>query len=94
MRVTSPAELGAFVRQRRRRLRLSQRELAERAGTSRQWVIALESGKARAELGLVLTTLTALGLGIDLVDRERDRPATGMPPVDLDAVLARARGER
>jgi HTH-type transcriptional regulator/antitoxin HipB len=89
--VTTPAELGAYVRQRRRRLRLTQRELADRAGTSRQWVVALEAGKGRAELGLVLAALGALDIGVDLVERDRRTP--GMGPVDLDAILvARHRG--
>ncbi|HEX6473362.1 MAG TPA: helix-turn-helix domain-containing protein [Streptosporangiaceae bacterium] len=90
MRVTTPAELGAYVRQRRRRLRLTQRELADRAGASRQWVVALEAGKGRAELGLVLSTLSALDLDLDLVERREP----GMGPVDLDAILARHRGGR
>lgn len=47
----------------------------------------LERGKGRAELGLVLTALITLDLTVDPADREPARRASGMGPVDLDAVL-------
>jgi transcriptional regulator with XRE-family HTH domain len=61
--VRTVADLGAVVRDARRRSSWTQAELAEQAGVSRQWVVALESGQAaRAELGRVLSVLAALDL--------------------------------
>ena len=45
MRLSSPADLGAVVRAARRKLGLSQQELAERSGMSRQSLVALEQAR-------------------------------------------------
>lgn len=66
MIIRTPRELGLLARERRRELKLTQIELAERIGSSRQWVRLLESGKPRLELGLTLRALTALGIRLDL----------------------------
>ena len=55
-------ELGARVQERRKELGLSQAMLAQRVGTTRQWIGNLEHGKRTAEVGMVLDTLRALGL--------------------------------
>jgi HTH-type transcriptional regulator/antitoxin HipB len=84
MRVRTPRELGALVRDRRRDGDLSQDELARRARVSRRWLAAVEAGKPGAEVGLVLRTLAALDLELDVVPI-----ASGSPGgVDLDEVLA------
>ncbi|MBF0268156.1 MAG: helix-turn-helix transcriptional regulator [Alphaproteobacteria bacterium] len=57
-------DLGLIVRERRRNLGMDQSDLAARAGVSRQWIIDIEKGKPRAEVGLVLRTLTELGLKV------------------------------
>lgn len=63
--LTTPAQIGAATRSARRRAGLTQQQLAERAGVSRRWLIALESGHSeRAELGKVLDTLDTLGLDL------------------------------
>lgn len=41
---------------------LTQQDLAQVAGVSRQWIVALEKGAPRAEIGRVLEVLRALGL--------------------------------
>ena len=66
-----PLELGLRARERRRELGLSQAELGQRIGVGRQWIVAMESGKSRAELGLVLRAISALELSlrIDFDDR-------------------------
>jgi HTH-type transcriptional regulator / antitoxin HipB len=83
--VNSINDLAAIVRGRRLSLGLSQEQAATRAGVSRQWVGALESGKPTAELGLVLGLLDALGLNLDLAARDGEGRAAAA--VDLDAVL-------
>ena len=61
----------------------------------RQWVVAIEHGKSRAELGLVLRTLSALDLPltIDLGDRRLPSSAD-MHPGDIDAIVNAAKDDR
>jgi HTH-type transcriptional regulator/antitoxin HipB len=96
MYVRTPSDLGAAIREQRRRLNVSQQKLADDVGVSRQWLVEVEQGKPRAELGLVLKTLAALGLRVALDDGRTvgrsDRPVA--PPPDIDAIVARARKER
>ena len=54
--------LGLAIRERRSDLGLSQQQLADRLGVSRQWIVGLEAGRERAELGLVLRALHGLEL--------------------------------
>jgi HTH-type transcriptional regulator/antitoxin HipB len=58
--------------------------LAERAGVGREWIIGLEKGKPTAEIGLVLRTLRALGLGVQL-DSKPEMPVSGR--IHLDELL-------
>lgn len=92
MRVDSPRDLGLAVREERKRLGWSQEVLASHAGVSRWWVTTLERGKAGAPLDLVLRTLHALGLAVDVhsVTQPSRAPeaAGGTVLVDLDAILA------
>lgn len=95
MQIRTPIDLGLVIRDRRRKLKLSQTELARKVGVGRQWVVAIEHGKSRAELGLVLRTLSALGLSftIDAGDR-LPRSSDDVTPVDIDAVVSAAKGDR
>ncbi len=95
MLIRTPHDLGAAIRDRRRQRGWSQRELAERIGTSRQWVNEVEKGKARTEVGLVLRALEALDAALwldrnDWTDDEDD----GLD-VDriIDEIVDGARGE-
>jgi HTH-type transcriptional regulator/antitoxin HipB len=89
MLVRTPADLGAVIRDRRKQLKLDQAALAKRIGVSRQWVIQVEHGHRRAELGLVLRALDALNIQLDVRADEprRRRPGT----VDIDAIVAKAK---
>lgn len=90
MLARTPADLGAVIRDRRRRLGLDQATLAKRVGVSRQWIIEVERGHPRAELGLVLRALDALDIRLDAaVDRADARRKRGA--VDIDAIVSRAR---
>ena len=96
MIVRTPADLGLLIRERRRELGLDQRTLAERVGVSRLWVIEFEKGKPRAEIGLVLRTLHALDLDLD-VSTESTAPAKRprgsdrrAPAPDIDAIVSAA----
>ena len=90
MRANTPRELGLVVRTRRHDLRLSQQDLANRAGVSRPWLVAVEAGHPRAELGKVLGLLAELGLTLDLSPSEaRQAPNSGSQQgvIDLDELL-------
>ncbi|MBX9829043.1 MAG: helix-turn-helix domain-containing protein [Xanthobacteraceae bacterium] len=90
MLIRTPSDLGAAIRDRRRHLKLDQATLAKRIGVSRQWVIAIERGRSRAELGLVLHALDALGIGLNAEVTEPSRSA-GKTKVDIDDIVASAR---
>ena len=93
MQIRTPIDLGLVIRDRRRKLTLSQADLAHQLGVGRQWVVGIEHGKPRAEIGLVLRTLLALGLSLK-IDAGDHLPASGddITPVDIDAVVRAARG--
>ena len=68
-----------MIRARRKQLGLDQRTLAERIGVSRQWLVEVEKGKPRAELGLVLRALHALELAIDVGTEAPKSSAANVP---------------
>lgn len=86
----TPADLGAVIRDRRKQLKLDQATLAKRIGVSRQWVIEIERGHARAELGLVLRALDTLNIRLDAVVGGVTRRG-GHGAVDIDAIVAKAK---
>ena len=95
MQIRTPLDLGLAIRDRRRKLKLSQTELARKAGVGRQWVVAIEHGKSRAELGLVLRTLAALDLPLTIDPGARQLPSSDRTnPVDIDAVVNAAKESR
>jgi len=99
MKIKSIHELGHIIRDRRRALGWDQQRLADEAGVSRQWILQLEAGKARAAVELVLRTLRALRLSLDINPseiRETAEPAdlTSVPDIDLDRIIENARGRR
>ena len=92
MLARTPADLGAVIRDRRKQLKLNQAAFAEQIGVSRQWVIELEHGHARAELGLVLRALDALNIRLDATVGQTSAEPRGT--VDIDAIVARAKKVR
>lgn len=100
MRIRTPAELGALIRDHRKKLRLDQKSLAEKVDVSRQWIVDVEKGKPRAPVGLVLRTLSVLGIALDATtegsERPKDRNASHSADayVDVDSIVAGARKKR
>ncbi len=95
MQIRTPLDLGLAIRDRRRKLKLSQTELAHKAGVGRQWVVAIEHGKSRAELSLVLRTLAALDLPLSIDPGARRLPSgDDMNPLDIDAIVNAAKENR
>jgi HTH-type transcriptional regulator/antitoxin HipB len=76
MRIRTAADLGAFIRERRTNLGMDQ--IALKAGTSRKWLVEVEQGKSRAEIGLILRSLKSLGVSVDLkTDSSHETPSIG-----------------
>ena len=103
MRIKTARDLGHLFRDRRRLLGLGQQELASRVGVSRQWIVGIEKGKSRAEVGLLLRTAAALGIVLlaeidqpaDTRSKRSRTPSRVRPAetqnIDLNAVIERAR---
>lgn len=89
MRIRTPADLGAVLRERRKQLKLDQASFAKRIGVSRQWVIEFERGHPRAELALVLRAIDALDIELDAAAGDKRRRAS--EGVDIDAIVAQAK---
>ncbi len=95
MRIRTAADLGAFIRERRTEFGMDQSALAKKAGTSRKWLVEVEQGKPRAEIGLILRTLKSLGVSVDLnADSSLETPSvvnTKTPNINsvLDALKKR-----
>ena len=61
-----------LVREARKRARLSQRELAGRAGTTQSAIARLESGRTRPSFDDVLRLVRLCGFDLDIMLVERD----------------------
>ncbi|HEX4267673.1 MAG TPA: helix-turn-helix domain-containing protein [Steroidobacteraceae bacterium] len=85
----NPEQLGRAVRLKRREKGLSQSTLAAQLGVERKWVIRLESGNPKAELGLVLRVLDALDLRASLGNEKLPSSGKDSPsgPSRLDEVF-------
>ena len=89
MEVRSIRDAAVAVRGRRTELRMSQDELAARAGVSRKWIVEFEASKPSAEFALVIRVLDALGLALEVGSQNKPRDHG---PVDLDDILDQHRG--
>ena len=94
MRIRTPIDLGAVIRDRRMKLGLDQKTLATQVGVSRQWIVDVEKGKPRAPISLVLRTVEALGIHLAADDQVKTKKRAGPPPVDIDSIIAFAREKR
>lgn len=68
VRIPDSAELGRLVRTKRLALKLTQQQLAERAGVGRRFICELEAGKPTIELGKALAACQALSLSLSAKD--------------------------
>jgi HTH-type transcriptional regulator / antitoxin HipB len=71
--IRTPAELGALVRDHRKRLGATQIELAALADVGPRFIVELERGKPTLELGKVLRVLDRLGLRVEVHGRGAPR---------------------
>lgn len=89
--VRDARDLAALVRTARRRRGWSQARLAEAAGVSRQWLVDLEHGHERAELGKALSVLRALDL--ELASAGSSRPPAARTWMTMPDVASAIREE-
>lgn len=68
VQILDSAALGRLVRTKRLALKLTQQQLAERAGVGRRFICELEAGKPTIELGKALSACQALGLSLSAQD--------------------------
>ena len=62
----TPQEIGALIKQTRKVLGVTQKDLALTSGTGLRFVIDLEKGKETCEIGKALTVLQTLGIKLTL----------------------------
>jgi len=62
----SPQNIGKLIRDTRKRLGVTQRDLALTSGTGLRFVIDLEKGKETCQIGKALTILNTLGIKVTL----------------------------
>jgi len=62
----SPQDIGKLIRDTRKSLGVTQRDLALTSGTGLRFVIDLEKGKETCEIGKALTILHTLGIKVTL----------------------------
>lgn len=63
----TPERIGYVIREARRSLGVTQKELALTSGTGIRFIIDLEKGKPTCQIGKVLTVLHTLGIRLELI---------------------------
>lgn len=71
--ITTPAELGELIRQRRKQAGLTLHEVSGLAGVGIRFLSELERGKPTSQLGLTLKVMQLLGLELSVEPRGRQR---------------------
>ncbi len=67
----SPEQIGNLIRRNRKRLRLSQHDLGERAGLRQETISLIETGNPATRLDTLLAVLAALDLEFQIAARSR-----------------------
>jgi HTH-type transcriptional regulator/antitoxin HipB len=90
----NPEQLGRAIRLKRQEKGTSQSELATQVRVGRKWVMHLEAGNPKAQLGLVLKTLDALQLQTTPSETTPASPGKGNRSSRLDEVFNRLQRPR
>ncbi len=64
MKIKDTEQLGKAIRQKRKQLGVTQRELAMTCGTGERFIVDLEQGKPTCQVGKVLQVVQALGVNL------------------------------
>jgi HTH-type transcriptional regulator / antitoxin HipB len=62
----TPEDIGKLIRDTRKNLGVTQKDLALTSGTGLRFIIELEKGKETCEIGKALTVLQTLGIKLTL----------------------------
>ena len=62
----STKDIGSLIKNTRKQLRVTQRDLALTSGTGLRFIIELEQGKPTCHLGKTLTVIQTLGIKLKL----------------------------
>ncbi len=65
----TPQQLGSLIRRARKKRKLSQTELASRAGVRQETISLIETGNPAAKLETILAVLAALELELQVTTR-------------------------
>lgn len=87
MIIRRPQDLGSLIRDQRRKLGMTQSQLASQTGVSRKWLVDVESGKRAGDMKLILRTLNAMGIVLNATGRVRKQPHA----LDINAVIDASR---
>ena len=92
--ISTPQDIGQTIRSRRKQLGWDQAKLGDHVGVSRQWIINIEQGKPRAEIGLILRTLHVLDLPVYIgtvsdTETMEERHSSQPTSVDIDDIVDR-----
>ena len=66
MMIQSPENIGRYIRNVRKELDVTQKDLALTAGTGLRFIVDLESGKPTCQIGKILQVLQVLGIQLNL----------------------------
>jgi y4mF family transcriptional regulator len=91
IKLRTPSDIGALIKDRRRALSLDQAELAKLIGVSRFWVNQTERGNPGAALGNVLRALATLGVELNSASDVPTSAATPIVSPDINAIVESAR---
>jgi y4mF family transcriptional regulator len=67
--VTTPAQLGSFIKTVRKSKGLTQQQFADLSGVGRRFIVECEAGKPRLEFAKVLQVAASAGIDIFAVKR-------------------------
>lgn len=93
MKLRTARDVGAAIRDWRKKRGFDQGELADKVGVSRRWIVQVERGKPRAAQNLVLKTFYVLGVSLTIADAG-EKSGRGVDAPDIDAVVDEARRSR
>ena len=68
-KINNSKELGQYLLQERKNLKLTQKEISEFTDVGRKFVLELEKGKSTAQIGKIFEVLNGLGLELHLIKR-------------------------
>ena len=70
MNITNTEQLGSAIRTQRRKLGITQRDLAMTCGTGLRFIVDLEKGKPTCQVGKTLHVLQMLGFVLETTSRD------------------------